>query len=339
VIKIALLFFLLCALQTIYADIAIPARDPFSNANTALSNTHLDAALHSCWIPLYFAQAQNVASFISKKSSGILSPDGKINFDKRSNQLWLKDDAKHILQIRALIAHLDQPEQQFLISAKIINLDRQYQKTLGFLFHTDSVMQNSASALSMSMPDNTGNAGEFTVTLAKLAGNNLLNLQISALEQEGHASLISSPSLITLNNQPAVIESGAEVPYQEATSSGATSVNFKKAVLRLKVTPQALPNNHILLHIALNQDKVSQLTVNGVPAIQTQQVTTQVMVKNHQTIVLGGILETSRAKQQQGIPFIDHIPIAGELFRHHTKMTKQRELLIFITPSMMKALY
>jgi type II secretory pathway component HofQ len=100
-----------------------------------------------------------------------------------------------------------------------------------------------------------------------------------------------------------------------------------------------MPNDHILLHIALNQDKVSSLTVNGVPAIQTQQITTQVIVKNHQTLVLGGILETTRAKQQQGIPVISHIPIVGELFRHHEKLTKQEELLLFITPSMMKALY
>ena len=135
-----------------------------------------------------------------------------------------------------------------------------------------------------------------------------------------------------------MIESGAEVPYQEATSSGATSVSFKKAVLRLQVTPQRMPNNYILLHIALNQDKVSDLTVNGVPAIQTQQITTQVVMKNNETIVLGGILETSRAKQQQGIPIVDKIPMIGELFKHHENRTKQQELLIFITPSMMKPL-
>lgn len=185
---------------------------------------------------------------------------------------------------------------------------------------------------------NDENAGEFTVTIAKLAGGHLLNLQLSALEQEGHASLISSPSLTTLNNQPALIESGAEVPYEHATSSGATSVSFKKAVLRLRVTPQRMPNHHILLHIALNQDKVSALTVKGVPAIETQRITTQVVVKDQQTIVLGGILETSHAKQKKGIPVLDKLPILGGLFEQHTKLTKQQELLIFITPSMMKAL-
>ncbi|MCX7124943.1 MAG: hypothetical protein NTU49_04165 [Gammaproteobacteria bacterium] len=134
------------------------------------------------------------------------------------------------------------------------------------------------------------------------------------------------------------MESGAEVPYQEVTLSGGTSVSFKKAVLCLKVTPKRMPNNHILLHIALNQDKVSALTVNGVPAIETQQITTQVVVKNHQTIVLGGILETTHANQKEGLPIADKIPILGELFTHNTTMTKQQELLIFITPSEMKAL-
>ncbi len=331
-----LLFYLFFNTVSVYADENIPTRDPFLQTNTL--PTIDNQTTQSCWIPLYFADAKTVAAFVSKKTSGILSPAGKINYDKRSNQIWLNDDAKHIAQIRALIHHLDQPGPQFLIKAKIINLDRQYQKAVGFLFRTDNPIKNPVTQLTMDEPDDTDNAGQFTVTIAKLAGNHLLNLQISALEQEGHASLISSPSLITLNNQAAVIESGAEVPYQKATSSGATSVSFKKAVLRLQVTPQRMPNDHILLHIALNQDKVSALTVNGVPAIQTQQITTQVVVKNHQTIVLGGILETSRAKQQQGIPVIDQIPLVGGLFRHHENLKKQQELLIFITPSMMKAL-
>lgn len=321
--------------------ILIPTRDPFANLSASTNQNatqNISPPLHSRWFPLYFAKAKNVADFIAKKSSGILSSQGKINFDIRSNQIWLKDDAKHVKQIDALIHHLDAPSAQFLIKAKIINLDRQYQKSLGLIFHTDDVAQNSPSSLSMNEPDANANDGDFTITVAKLAENHLLNLQLSALEQEGHAKLISNPELTTLENQPAIIESGAEVPYQHATSSGATSVSFKKAVLRLQVTPQHMPNNHILLHIALNQDKVSDLTINGEPAIQTQQITTQVVVKNNQTIVLGGIFETSREKQQQDIPIVDHIPILGILFQHHENITKQQELLIFITPIMMKSL-
>lgn len=336
---ICCLFF--CAIISVFADTRIPTRDPFLKAtlNTDTPNVAVTvnaSLLQSVWIPLYFAQAENVVSFITNKSSDMLSPLGKINFDQRNNQIWMKDDAKHIKQVRQLIYHLDQPAPQFLIKAKVINIDRQYQKSLGILFRTEHSNKNSSTELTMDEPEEVSGAGEFTVTVAKLAGNHLLDLQISALEQEGHASLISSPALTTLENQPAVIESGAEVPYQEATSSGATNVSFKKAVLKLQVTPQRMPNDHILLHISLNQDRVSTLTVNGVPAIQTQQITTQVVVKNQETIVLGGILETSHAKQQEGIPIIGDIPIVGELFHHHEKLTRQRELLIFITPSMMK---
>lgn len=335
-----------CVITFAFANVAAPERDPFFKSTLASDTTAQTTLLasntpplESVWITLYFAQADTVATFLSNKSSDILSPFGKINYDKRNNQIWIKDDAKHISQIRTLISHLDQSSPQFLIRAKVINLDRQYQKSLGVLFRTEDPDKKSPTALTMNEPDATNGAGEFTVTIAKLAGDHLLDLQISALEQEGHASLISSPALTTLENQPAVIESGAEVPYQEATSSGATSVSFKKAVLRLQVTPQRMPDNHILLHISLNQDKVSALTVNGVPAIQTQKISTQVIVKNQQTIVLGGIIETTHAKQQQGIPIIDDIPVLGALFRRHEKLTKQRELLIFITPSMMKALY
>ncbi|MCX7121393.1 MAG: secretin [Gammaproteobacteria bacterium] len=337
--------FILCVLVLLFftvtrADTVTPVRDPFTKSTEIQSIIPVAAivSLKTCWIPLYFAQAKNIVSFISKKSSAILSPLGKINYDKRSNQIWLKDDKQHIAAIRALINHLDQSGPQFLIKAKIINLDRQYQKTLGVLFQTQDATKNSQMSLSMDQPDSTDAAGQFTLTIAKLAESRLLDLQISALEQEGHASLISSPALMTLDNQAAVIQSGAEVPYQEMTLSGGTSVSFKKAVLRLKVTPKQMPNGHILLHISLNQDKVSALTVKGVPAIQTQQITTQVVVKNHQTIVLGGILETTHANQKEGLPIADKLPIVGELFTHHTSLTKQQELLIFITPSEMKAL-
>lgn len=332
------LFVLQLGIVSVYGD-AIPTRNPFIPANTvsSASSTTLPT-LHAAWIPLYFAKAKTVAAFISHKSADILSNRGKINVDQHNNQIWVKDDTKHLLVIRNMIHHLDQSGPQFLIKAKIINIDRQYQKNLGILFRTQNSMPNLKKHLTMNEPNDNDNNNTFTITVAKLAGNHLLNLQLSALEQEGHASLISSPSLTTLNNKPAVIESGAEVPYEHATSSGATSVSFKKAVLKLQVTPQRMPNHHILLHIALNQDSVSALTVKGVPAIETQRITTQVIVNDRQTIMLGGILETTHAKQKQGIPVFDKLPIFGGLFSKNTVLTKDEELLIFITPAAMKTL-
>ena len=330
----ALLFIFISV--TAEAAVTLPARDPFVKENAVLQTPQ--TTVQSCWIPIYFAYANDIVSFVTDKSLALLSSDGEIHADKRTNEIFLQDDAKHIAAIRAIISHLDKPGKQFLIAAKIINLDREYQKTLGVLFQTDSTNPNPLTSLTMNEPDEDESAGEFTVTIAKLAGNHLLDMQISALEEEGHATLISSPSLVTLNNQPATIESGAEVPYQETSVMGNVNVRFKKAVLSLQVTPQQMPNHHILLHITLSQDKVSALTVKGVPAIETQHLTTQVIVKNNQTIVLGGILETAHSHQDAGIPVLDDIPIAGKLFRHHKKIAKQQELLIFITPSMMRVL-
>lgn len=306
----------------------IPSRDPFQ---TIFSNkfTSETMPLYTYWIPLYFAEAKNVFDFISNKSNQILSSNGKINFDKRSNQIWLKEDVKHATQIIHLIHHLDHSGPQFLINAKIINLDKQYQKKLGFIFQTPSI----------SKPSENSSAGEFIFSIATLTQSHLLDLQISALESEGHAKLISSPTLITLNNQPAIIESGSEVPYEESTSSGATSVSFKKAVLRLQVTPKQMPHHYILLQISLNQDKVSSLTINGVPAIQTQKISTQAIVKNNETIVLGGIFESLSSKEHNETPGVARLPIMGELFKHHTKEAQRQELLIFITPMMSNTMF
>lgn len=304
-------------------------RDPFVATGTA--PIFKQPVMHTEWMPLYFARATDVIDFLLKQSSTLLSPTGKLAVDARTNQIWIEDDKPHIARIRDIAHHLDHPGQLFSIKAKIVTIDKDYQKTLGFLFRTENNTL-SATLTSDGAPSETLNNGEFTVSLAKLAGNHLLDLQISALEQEGHASIISDPSLTTLNNQAAVIESGAEVPYQESTFSGGTSVSFKKAVLRLKVTPQSLPNHNILLHISLNQDKVSTLTVKGVPAIQTQLIATQIIAHDHQTIVLGGILEHVHSTELQGIPIIGQIPMMGKLFQHHVVQNKERTLLIFITP-------
>lgn len=318
-----------------YAIDTIPTRDPFVPASVIAPSVNRDTILKSTWIPLYYTKADQVAPFLSEQ----ISSQGKLHYDKNSNQLWVQDDATHLAKIHDMVSHLDKPSPQFLIKAKIINIDREYQKKLGVLFQMQqpATTADLSASVFMNEPTLQSDAGEFIFTVAKLGENHLLDMQLSALEQEGHAKLISSPSLMTLNNQAAIIESGAEVPYQKATSSGATSVSFKKATLNLTVTPLRMPHHRILLHIALNQDKVSALTVNGVPAIETQQIKTQVIVKDQQTVVLGGILETSRARQIAGIPVVDQIPVVGKLFQHHITRAKRQELLIFITPAMVGA--
>lgn len=322
-------FFLLCIFLMINFAFSDPSvRDPFLPINTISTSE-----ISNTWIPLYFAKSDQVLSFLSKPELHLLSENGKINADTRTNQIWIADDAMHIRFVRNLIQHLDKRETQFLIHARIINIDKRYQHTLGIFFQqSESKNQNNVLSPQLHESSEENNANQFSFAIVKLPGNRLLNLQLSALEQDGHATLISSPALMTLNNQAATIESGAEVPYQEATSSGATSVSFKKAVLSLKVTPIRIPHHQILLNISLNQDRVSALTVNGVPAIETQKIATQVIVHDNQTIVLGGILETSRANEIKRIPIIESIPILGALLQHHTRIKTERELLIFITP-------
>lgn len=338
--RCSVIFLLIFCLSAFGID---STRDPFvpisALSAASFQNNPITPKLESCWIALYFAKANDVAAFLSNKKNLFLSMNGAISADKLNNEIWIRDDVKHLAMIRGIIRHLDQPSPQFLIKAKIINVDHDYERSLGIMFEGSEDIKQSVSGGKKTQPakltPKPSQPGEVTVTIAQLDENHVLNMQLSALEQQGHATLISNPSLITLNKKPATIESGAEVPYQEATLSGGTSVSFKKAVLRLQVTPQRMPHHHILLHISLNQDKVSALTVEGVPAIETQQISTQVIVRNRETIVLGGILETTRANQYNGIPVLDQLPAIGGLFRHNTHQTKLQELLIFITPSMM----
>ncbi len=183
-----------------------------------------------------------------------------------------------------------------------------------------------AAPISGAVPASVG------IALARLSDNILLDLELSALESEGRAEVIASPRLITTNQQPAVIESGQEIPYQEATSSGATAVAFKKAVLSLKVTPQITPDSKILMDLQVNQDTPSSERYNGVPAIFTKEIQTNVLVNNGQTIVLGGIYQQDKNQAIRRIPFFGELPVVGVLFSNRQIRLRNEELLIFITP-------
>jgi len=160
----------------------------------------------------------------------------------------------------------------------------------------------------------------------------LIDMELTALESEGRAKIISRPQLITLNREEAYIEAGDEIPYQEKTSEGDTSIAFKKAVLGLKVTPEIVSENKILLKITLNQDKVSQMTVQKEPAISTREIATQVLVNDKQTVVLGGIYEENKETVTERIPFLGSIPLVGSAFTYKHNANERKELLIFITP-------
>jgi type IV pilus assembly protein PilQ len=183
----------------------------------------------------------------------------------------------------------------------------------------------------------TGAAGR--LALALLGSDYIVDLELSAAEAEGRGEIKSSPHVITANQKEASIEQGVEIPYQQAASSGATTVDFKKAVLALKVTPQITPDNRIILDLNVKKDSVGSVIVTsggvGVPSIDTREISTQVLVNDGQTVVLGGILETEERNTEQKVPYLGDVPVLGHLFKQTRKLNNKDELLIFVTPKIL----
>jgi type IV pilus assembly protein PilQ len=291
--------------------------------------------LQTAFIVVHYAKAEELSALLQNKNDTLLSTRGSVMVDVRTNQLWIKDTPDRLIKVRQFLHGVDVPVKQVQIAARIVNIDASYVEELGLKFSTLSNKTagvGNNDALHMDMPLQMQNAGHFTMAIAKLGEGALFDLEISALEREGHARIISRPQLITANHQPAAIESGQEIPYQEKTSSGATNVAFKKAVLSLKVTPEITPENKILLSLIVNQDKVDSLQINGVPVINTQQVQSQILLNNKETIVLGGIYEQSSSNVVERIPFWGNIPLLGKLLSNKETHTERKELLVFITP-------
>ncbi len=191
--------------------------------------------------------------------------------------------------------------------------------------------------LNVNLPAVSGSAGSIGLAIAKLPFGTLLDLELSAAQAEGKSETVSSPKVITADQKEAVIESGQEIPYQEASSSGATSVSFKKAVLSLKVTPQITPDDRIVMDLAVNKDSPDfGNLVQGVPPINTNNVETQVLVDNGETVVLGGVYEQTKTKNINRVPFFGDLPLVGVLFRNKTETNDKQELLIFVTPKLLK---
>ncbi|MBN9226926.1 MULTISPECIES: type IV pilus secretin PilQ [Legionella] len=307
-------------------------------------------------IQINYAKATDLAILIKDKQNSLLSEKGKVSVDTRTNTIWIQDSGTKIDEVRELIKQLDVPVKQVLIEARIVEVTKDFAQDLGIRWGVSrppTLSGTLAGANQMQQGVTPANVVPFTdrlnldlvaapvtgavpaslgIALAQLGDNILLDLELSALESEGLAELISSPRLITANQQPAVIDSGQEIPYQEATSSGATAVAFKKAVLSLKVTPQITPDSKILMELKINQDTASPQLFNGVPAILTKEIQTNVLVSNGQTIVLGGIFQQDKSKTITRVPFFGQLPVVGNLFKNTQIALKNDELLIFITP-------
>jgi len=282
------------------------------------------------------AVAEDISNIIAKQNN--LVANSNISVDKQNNTILVNASMPQLNAIQKVTKNLDIPAKQVLIEGQIVIADDKVIDELGLTFSSVATKRDSGTAkvsnMTMDLPLDaiTSSPGHVGFAIAKLGRGVLLNMELAALEQVGHARIISSPKLITINNQTAYIESGQELPYQEKTISGATNIAFKKAVLSLKATPMVISVDKVILNLSLNQDKVSDITVNGVPAIQTQQMQTQVALTNGETVVLGGIYEYATIENNTNVPVLSAIPIIGNLFRSKHREVTRKELLIFVTP-------
>ena len=296
-------------------------------------------------------------------AAAIVSPRGSVIVDERTNSIIITDTADRLQDFRQLIARLDVPVPQVLIESRIVAANTNFSQQLGVRWGGGAIKSNGSSLMRLggsletltelqniivdgegdiTTPDSlvvdlgVQQAGATSFGIGFSHNDYLLDLELSALETDGNAEVVARPKVITADKSTAMIESGVEIPYQEATSSGATSTSFKDAVLKLEVTPQITPDNRIIMDLNVKQDTVAQLTVGNAPAINTNEIETQVLVDNGQTVVLGGIFQTDRTVATVKTPFLGDLPYVGKLFRRKTERDDKTELLIFITPRILK---
>ena len=302
--------------------------------------------LESSYIQINYAKADEIAQILRTDSSDLLSTRGAVTVDERTNTLLVRDTPEQIATVKAMVAVLDVPVKQVIIEARMVTVRDNISDELGILWGI------SEPELDTSTPPPWGTGtnvtGDFNVNLpiaspaatigfqvAKLADGRLLDLELYALERENKGEIIASPRITTANQKEAYIEQGTEIPYVESASSGATSVQFKKAVLGLKVTPQITPDNRVILDLVITQntrgETVSTPTGPAV-SIDTQEIGTQVLVENGETIVLGGIYQQQILNDISKVPLLGDIPYVGVLFRTDSQVNEKRELLIFVTP-------
>ena len=320
-------------------------------------------------IKVNFAKASDIAEMINGEGNiSMLSERGSMTIDERTNSLLIRELPENIEVIREIIESLDIPVKQVQIEARIVTINEGNMDELGVRWgftsingsHTvgGSIENNLATIglydgggdgegedggssvgiddfLNVNLAATSPNATSLAFQVAKLGSDTLLDLELSALQQESKAEIISSPRLITTNKKPAYIEQGTEIPYLESSSSGATSVTFKKAVLSLKVTPQITPDNRLVLDLSVTQDRPGQVVKTGTGeavAIDTQRIGTQVLVNNGETVVLGGIFQHSITNSVDKVPLLGDLPLLGALFRRSYENVGKSELLIFVTP-------
>ncbi|WP_143870810.1 type IV pilus secretin PilQ [Catenovulum sediminis] len=310
--------------------------------------------LYSEFIQVNYAKASALVAMLTGDKANMLSDRGSVSVDERTNTLLIRDTAKGIENIKKLVSILDVPVKQVTIESRIVTVNDNLSEELGVRWgfsdqqNSDGVSGSLNGATSIangtipSITDRlnvnlpvTSPAGSIGFSIAKLDDGTILDLELTALETENKGEIIASPRITTANQKTAYIEQGTEIPFVQASSSGATAVTFKKAVLSLEVTPQITPDNKIILDLVITQDTrgdtVATPTGSAV-AIDTQEIGTQVLVDNGETIVLGGIYQQQMVSSEKKVPLLGDIPYLGRLFKTTTEFNEKKELLIFVTP-------
>jgi len=332
--------------------------------------------LATALISVSYASAADLQTLITEASSGdvgeagLLSERGSVAIDSRTNTLMITDTPDKIEAIQQLVLDLDRPVRQVQIESRIVIASSDFAHAIGVRFGV-TALRNQRNILAISgdgeaadlvnpgtnprpdglidlpgiperynvnLPVADSNAG--SIGLSFLAGNVLLDLELTALEAEGDGEVISTPRVVTANQSEAFIQQGVEIPYEQASSSGATAVQFKEAVLELRATPLITPDNRVQLELEIKQDTVGEIFQTGrggsVPSIDTRELNTSVLVNNGETVVLGGIFQDERQRQEDRVPYLSSIPGLGNLFKRRSNATKKRELLIFVTPTIVE---
>ncbi len=333
--------------------------------------------LRSEFIQVNYAKAAELADLIKGENmNSLMSERGSVAIDVRTNTLLVSDTARSLENIRRLVTTLDIPVRQVSIETRVVIVNDDYSRDLGVRFGSTVVKDNSSDGIiSMtgtgqgsdtivgSALDNLNNNGTpFPVTvppvnqrynvnlpianpagsfaLAILDSDYLVDLELTALQAEGNGRIVSTPRVVATNQREARIEQGVEIPYQESSSSGATTTQFKEAVLSLQVTPQITPDDRIIMDLLVTKDSVGEVVPSAtggfVPSIDTRSVTTTVVVNDGETVVLGGIYETELRDTINKVPVLGDIPGLGYLFRSHSNVNNNAELLIFVTPKILR---
>ena len=301
----------------------------------------------------------------SQSTGSVLSERGQAVVDERTNSIIITDTAERIEAFKRLVDQIDIPIRQVMFEARIVIANTDFRRELGVRWGGVGYDQSSNSIVEVAgsmdgLDSDPGTPFDFltgngaielnenrmvdlgvanpagSIALGVLTDNAFLDMELSALENTGYAEIVSQPKVITGDKQRATISSGTEIPYQEASASGATTTSFKEAVLKLDVTPQITPDNRIIMDLVINQDTVGQLNLaTGIPTLDVTELTTKVLVANGQTVVLGGVFTVETIKGENKVPLLGDIPYLGRLFRRDVNENNKTELLLFITPKIM----